>query len=87
LVTNPFVVQVVEGSAGALPPDCCAADGEGAVGADGEAACIDGAGLWGAVELELVVGDDGACAAVAVTQDAVLEVAYEGAVGGLGVEC
>jgi hypothetical protein len=33
--------------------------------------------------LELVVGDNGTCAAVAVAQDAVLEVADESAVGSL----
>jgi hypothetical protein len=65
-----------------LPPDGCAANGERAVGADGEAARVDGACLWGTVELELVVGNDGTGAAVAVAQDAVLEVADKGAIGG-----
>jgi hypothetical protein len=66
-----------------LPPDSRAADCKGPVGADGEAACVDGAGLWRAVELELVVCDDGACAARGVAQDAVGEVADKGGVGGL----
>jgi hypothetical protein len=39
--------------------------------------------LWGAVELELAVGDDGADAAVAVLEDAFGKGADEGGVGGL----
>jgi hypothetical protein len=66
LGANVLVVQVVKGPGVALPPDGCAADCEAAIGADGEAACVDGAGLWWAVELELVVCDDRARAAGAV---------------------
>lgn len=83
LGADPLVVQVVEAARRALPPASGAADGERAVGADGEAARVDCACLWGAVELELAVGDDGAGAAVAVAEDALVEVADEGAIGGL----
>ena len=50
------VVEVVEGAGEALVEDCGTADCEGAVGAEGEAAGVDGAGLGRGVELELVVG-------------------------------
>lgn len=66
-----------------MPPDRRAANREGAVGADGEAARVDGACLGWPVELELVVCDDGASAPVTVAEDTVREVAYEGRVGGL----
>lgn len=39
--------------------------------------------MWGTVELELAVANDGAGAAVAVAEDAFVEVAYEGAIGSL----
>ena len=50
-----FVVEVGEGAAEAGVEDGGAAEGEGAVAADGPAAGVDGAGLGWAVELELVV--------------------------------
>jgi hypothetical protein len=68
-----------------LPPLGSTTNGQRAVAADGEAARIDGAGLGRAVELELVVRDDGACAAVAVAQNAVVQITDQGGVGGLGV--
>jgi hypothetical protein len=58
----------------------CAADSHGAVLAYGEAACVDGTCLWRAVELELAVCDDGAGAPIGIAEDAVVEVADEGAV-------
>jgi hypothetical protein len=83
LGTDPLVVQVVKAAGTALPPARRAAYGHGAVGANGESACVDGAGLRWAIELELAICDDGAGAAVAVAEYAVDEVADEGRVGGL----
>lgn len=80
LCADPCIVEVVEGTARALPPLRCAADGQGAVFADREAARVDGACLWGTIELELLICDYGACAAVRVAEDAVVEVANQGAV-------
>lgn len=68
-----LVVEVVEvggrggaGAAQAGPPDDVAADGERAVGADGEAGGVDCAGLRGRVELKLRVGGDVARAALGI---------------------
>ena len=83
MCADPFVVKVEEAAGRTLPPACGAANGEGAVGADRKAARVDGACLWGAVELELTVGDNRADAAVAVLEDAFGEGADEGGVGGL----
>jgi hypothetical protein len=60
LGADPLVVEVVEAAARALPPPRGAANCDGAVGAHREATRVDGAGLGRAVELELVVCDNGA---------------------------
>ena len=80
LVANPLVVQVAESTAHAAPPAGAASYGERVVPADREAACVDCACLGRAIELELLVGDDGAGAAVLVVEDAVFESAEEIAV-------
>ncbi len=68
------VVEVVEFTRQALVEDGGGAEGNGAVVAGGETSSVDGAGLGrGAIELELVVGDNGADAALLVSQDTVLE--------------
>ncbi len=72
------VVQVVEVTRAALVEDGGGTDGQGAVLASGETSSVDGTSLGGrAVELELVVGDNGANAALAVGQDTILEVKDE----------
>lgn len=83
LRTYPLVIQVVKAAGAALPPAGAAANGERAVGADAEAACVDGAGLGRTVELELAVCYDGAGAGVAVAEDAVGKGADEGRVSSL----
>ena len=68
-----LVVQVVEGAAEALVEDGGAAERQAAVGADGPAARVDGAGLGRGVELELSVRGDVAGAVDGVGEDAVRE--------------
>ena len=77
-----LVVQVVEIAAQALVEDGVVTDGEGVVRADGPASSVDGTGLRGTVELELVVGRDVTGAALVVLEDTVLEGDLE--VGALG---
>ena len=74
-----FVVQVGEGAAEAGVEDGGAAEGEGAVAADGPAAGVDGAGLGRGVELELVVRGYVAGAADGVVELAAGEGEDEGA--------
>ena len=77
------VVQVVERARQAAVEGGRATNCQGAVAAQGEAAVVDGAGLGRrAVKLELVVGDNGADAALGVGQDTVLELKDE--VAGVG---
>lgn len=80
---NPLIVEVVETTAGALPPSSRATNGQRAVLADGEAASVNRAGLRRAIELELVICYNGTCAAEAIAQHALVEVADESAVGSL----
>lgn len=67
------VVQVGEVSRLALVEGSRATESEGAVATDGEARGVDDTGLGRAVELELVVGDDGANAALGICENAVLQ--------------
>lgn len=76
------VVEVVEVTGAALVEDGGAAEGEGAVLAGGEASSVDGASLGRSIELELVVGDNGTGAVLAVLEDGVLEAQDKGLVAG-----
>jgi hypothetical protein len=71
LVTSGLVVEVVEVAAQALVEDGGGANGKSAVAADGETRGVDGAGLGGLVELELVVGSNVTSAALVISQDTV----------------
>ena len=73
LSTLALVVQVVEATGQALPPESRATEGEGAVGADGETCSVDGTSLGRAVELELSVGSDVTSAVLGVQEDTVVE--------------
>lgn len=77
LAADILVVQVSKGAAHAPPPSRCAADCEGAILADREATSVDGACLWGPIELELAIGNDGSCSFVLIVKDAVLQCAME----------
>lgn len=77
------VVEVVEVTRAALVENGGRANGQGAVLAGRETSSVESTSLGGrAVELELVVGDDGADAALAVGQDTILEIENEGLVAG-----
>jgi len=79
LAGSVVVVEVVEGTAQALLEDSVGAEDEGVVvGADGPAGVVDGAGLSGVVELELVVGGDVADTALGILQDTAAEGEHEG---------
>jgi hypothetical protein len=92
LRTSGLVVEVVEVTAQALVEDSRGADGEGSVAADGETRGVDGTGLGGLVELELVVGGNVTSAALVIGQDTVgksnsqdlLLTSLKGALGGSG---
>lgn len=71
LVSNRYIVDIVEIAAGAFVEDGRAAEGEGVICANRPAARVDGAGLRWPVKLELVVRDNGTGAAEGVVQDAV----------------
>jgi len=71
LVASGLVVKVVEVTAQALVEDGRATDGKSAVAADGETRGVDGTGLGGLVELELVVGSNVTSAALVIGQDTV----------------
>lgn len=79
LLPNLLVVQVREASALAAVEDSAAANGQRAIGADGETTSENGVGLgsWG-VELELVVGDDPSLTGVLVDQDTALQCCHWG---------
>lgn len=86
LTADGLVVEVSKCTAHAAPPASAAANGKRVVCTDGETASVDGASLGRAVELELAVGDNGACALELVMQDTVLEGAEEIAIGCLAQE-
>lgn len=83
LCANVLVVEIAKIPAHAPPPACGAANGKRAVAAYGEAACVDGAGLGRAVELELAVGHDGASPLKLVVEDAVFEGAEQATISRL----
>lgn len=85
LGANPLVVEVSKRTAHAAPPAGAASQRKRVVAADREAARVDCASLRRAVELELAVSHNGACAAKLVVQNAVLEGAEEIAVRGLAL--
>jgi len=79
LVTLLRGVDVVEGSTQALPPDVLCTNGKSVVGAEGEASSIDGSGLRGSIELELLIGGNVASSASLILQDTALKSEGEGA--------
>lgn len=83
LGTNRLVVEVSKGTAHAAPPTGAASNGERVILAHREAASVDCASLGRAVKLELAVSHNGACAAILIVQDAVLEGAEQLAVRSL----
>ena len=85
LLSDGLVIKVEEVARGALVELLLAVQGKGAIWADGKSAGEDGAdlsSLW--VELELAVGDDGACAALGVGEDALVEIGNKGTAGHAG---
>lgn len=67
------VIEVVEVARQAAVESRGATQSERAVGADREARSVNHTSLRGAVELELVVGNNGANAALRISEDTVLE--------------
>lgn len=65
------VVQVVEVTAQALVENVGATESQGAIRAHAEAGSVDGTGLSWLVELELVVGGNVTCSALAVEEDTI----------------
>jgi hypothetical protein len=73
LASDTLVVEVVKGTTEALIPGLVIAEGETIVGAHRKAGGPDGACLWRAVELELLVCCDVASSAKRVGQDTILQ--------------
>jgi len=73
LSTSGLIVEVVEGTAQALVEDSGVTNSKSAVAADGETRGVDGTGLGGLVELELVVGSNVTSAALVIGQGTILK--------------
>jgi len=78
LCANAPAVEVVEAARVARVPDSGGAEGKGLVAAEGEARLFPSTGLYGGIELELVVAGDVANAVGLIPQDAVLECECQG---------
>lgn len=81
LLSNWLVVDIEEVARGTLVEDGAVTESQVAGWlADGPASSVDGTGLgWWAIELELAVGDDGANAALSISEDAIVEVGNKSA--------
>ena len=74
LIGNLLIIDVEEATRTALPKGCRASKSEISIAANRPSTSKNSSGLsWRSIELELMVGDDRANAAVGVSEDTILQ--------------